>query len=616
MIQQTVRQPLSKKWMRTLFALLFACLMVFVMPWGKYALAEETAAEEDSGASDIATSEASPAPGQAEVTEILEGAGTEYDDALEGSTESEQAELTFQNDVVVKDPANIEGGESPKEAFDVEANKANIDESKTASVTNPDPKNAIQKAVDAALAKIEAETKSITITVDPGTYGGDIVISSVMKRTETTTTTYKDSADKVLGTVDTVTELPDVQYIIPENFVLKIVASDAGESLTASAGGVHVEGNIVVDGINVLLAGLYLSLNSTVKVQNTNGGDNPSVEVYGTAKDDTIQVLAEGKQSSGSGREKAAVTVHGGGGQDTVALTAGSAADVKLYGDACDDILSVTGGAEPDASSQTTVNVYAGSGCDLVNIDVQAANTIHTLNVFGNSDTAASPEKDRLHLAGTLKDTATPASGTSTDASGVTTIDLEHENGIVTITSRGFETFTDALFNKPTRELKLSDAEASESGHTFSLSDGSFFNYIYNAADEEVIDFIIGGGGMLTNFSIKGAGDLSVHSLQAPAASIKLSGDTVTILNAGAGIELDAANLEVTAKNVLCSAIFRRPGTCSSKPPTTTRSSTFPPRRCSTTSAWAPAPPAASSTAAPARKWSSAAPFTRAAAWT
>jgi hypothetical protein len=157
----------------------------------------------------------------------------------------------------------------------VEANKAVIDDTQTTTVTNPDARNAIQKAVDEALERIEADTKSITISVEPGTYSGDIIISSVMKRTTTTTTTYKDAAGNVLGTVDSKNDLPEADYIIPENFVLNIVASDAGESLTGSAGGVKIDGNIVIDDINVLLAGLYLSLNSIVKVQNTTEGSIP-----------------------------------------------------------------------------------------------------------------------------------------------------------------------------------------------------------------------------------------------------------------------------------------------------------------------------------------------------
>ncbi|NLI54632.1 MAG: hypothetical protein GX417_10000, partial [Clostridiales bacterium] len=535
--------------MRALFALLLVFLMVFLMPWGRSALAEADTADADSGSSDVTTSEPAPDPGQAQITEILEGPDNE--NALEGSTESEQADLTYENDAIVTDPANLDGGESPKAAFDVEANKAIIDETQTTSVTNPDARNAIQKAVDEALEKIEADTKSITITVEPGTYSGDIIISSVMKRTSTTTTTYKDAAGNVLGTVDTVNDLPEVEYVIPDNFVLNIVASDAGDSLTGSAGGAKIEGNIVIDDINVLLAGLYLSLNSIVKVQSTTDGSNPEVEIYGTATDDTIQVSAEGKRDTGSDHEKAAVTVHGGDGQDTISVTAGSAADVKIYGDASDDTISVTGAADADIGSQTTVNVYGGEGCDLVNVDAQSANTIHELNVFGNSDVAASPEKDRLHLTGTLKETDTPASGITVDSvSGITTIALEHANGIISIVSRGFETYTDALVNKPTRTLTLADATASAGGYTFNLSGGSFYNYQYSASDDQVIDFTIAGGGLLTNFAIKGEGDLAIHSLQAPTANLKLSGDTITIQDAGSAIELNAANLEVTAKNV------------------------------------------------------------------
>ena len=149
-----------------MFALLLVFLMVFFMPWGRSALAEGDTTETDSGSTDITATEPSPDPGQAQITQILEGA--DHTDALEGSTESEQADLTFKNDVIVTDSANTDGGESPKAAFDVEANKATIDATKTTTVTNPDARNAIQKAVDEALEKIEADTKSITISVEIG----------------------------------------------------------------------------------------------------------------------------------------------------------------------------------------------------------------------------------------------------------------------------------------------------------------------------------------------------------------------------------------------------------------------------------------------------------------
>jgi hypothetical protein len=131
-------------------------------------------------------------------------------------------------------------------------------------------------------------------------------------------------------------------------------------------------------------------------VKNTTDGSNPEVNVYGTTADDTIQITAEGKQSGEADGERTSVAVHGGGGQDTISLTAGTAADVKIYGDAGDDEISVTGGTAFDAASLTAVNIYGGDGCDLINVDAQSANTIHELNVFGNSDTASSPEKDRL----------------------------------------------------------------------------------------------------------------------------------------------------------------------------------------------------------------------------
>ena len=70
-----------------------------------------------------------------------------------------------------------------------------------------------------------------------------------------------------------------------------------------------VNGNINIDGINVLLAGLYLSTRGMVNVENAN-----SVTYYGTTQDDVIEMEVSNVSKSvhvdtGDGDDRAAVKV-------------------------------------------------------------------------------------------------------------------------------------------------------------------------------------------------------------------------------------------------------------------------------------------------------------------
>lgn len=203
-----------------------------------------------------------------------------------------------------------DGSDTPEESSDNVITFENDPVSQTAvngeTTVSESELNAIQKAVNEALNRINEDTTSLHITVEAGTYYGDINI---------------DAQSLTEGTEPS------------KDLTLTIAAHDAeGEdgSMTNASGDVHVEGNIYIDGINVSLAGLYLSIKSLVEAKNS------QTTIYGTVEDDTISVAVG---------EGATVAIETGDGDDNVKLTASE---------------SVSPDAEPDGTS----TVSTGRGND------------------------------------------------------------------------------------------------------------------------------------------------------------------------------------------------------------------------------------------------------------
>ena len=82
------------------------------------------------------------------------------------------------------------------------------------------------------------------------------------------------------------------------SFVLNIVAVDAGKETSGNTtnytptgeGSAKVNGNILIEGINVFLAGLYLDLEKKISVKNAD------LTVVGTKQDDTINIEGDGSK--------------------------------------------------------------------------------------------------------------------------------------------------------------------------------------------------------------------------------------------------------------------------------------------------------------------------------
>ena len=221
----------------------------------------ETTTEEKTNASDNSDEDIK------EESEASSGSATITDVIVEGeNTVLDGQEVTFENDA---EPEKAE----EETAFDPESeeNKAKIDAEKTV-ISDPVVKEvvdiAIQKAVDEALKSFDGSQSSIVITVAAGTYNGDISIGAVRTTDTEKTTTYQDAEGNELGkTTETIADGQELYNYSDKDFsglTLIIVAADAGEDQLSAGGGVQINGNITIDGINTVLAGLYYSLKTGI----------------------------------------------------------------------------------------------------------------------------------------------------------------------------------------------------------------------------------------------------------------------------------------------------------------------------------------------------------------
>ena len=286
----------------------------------------------------------------------------------------------------------------------------------------------------------------------------------------------------------------------------------------------QINGNIRISGMNVVLAGLYFSLNKRVTVTGDDGTAGPKVEIYGTKKDDTIQVSAEGTSEN-----PADVTVHGGAGNDTIALDAGPSATATLNGDAGDDHISLTSTYQANANGTSEVTVNGGAGSDVVDVDVSIANVVKdgegvtgvTVNANEASTPDGDPEKDRMHFTGALS-----TDGTSTavrDSDTQASFTLKNNGGeTVRVLAKQFASFTDTLLNKRTATLDGSAMHA-----------GDLCNYIANLDDQGGnIDLALTGGGLLVNYIMRTPGDVTIERLLAGMANVCIYARNINVTGA------------------------------------------------------------------------------------
>jgi len=252
---------------------------------------------------------------------------------------------------------------------------------------NTATQNAIQQAIDAA--KATAASK-VTIIVNNGVYTGGITLV-VPAPTE------EENGE---GSSEPVTKM-----------ILEIIASDAytkndetGE-ITAnanSAGGVETEGAWNFDGVDLLLAGIYLSLKDKVTVKNA---DN--VTYYGTSLDDDITLELD--------QVKDNVTIDTGGGDDvldlsvkqspTVSITLDKESGFDADGNLTDDGKAIisnlinNGVSEAGGKSRLKAVIKGGKGDDKITITLINSTDISTTEVGEAPNTTVSGIKADLDLS-------------------------------------------------------------------------------------------------------------------------------------------------------------------------------------------------------------------------
>jgi len=395
--------------------------------------------------------------------------------------------------------------------------------------------NAIQRAIDKALSEVTSNTTQITISVSDGEYNGDIDIN--VFSTEYGLTPASINAANGLTIV-----------VAAEDAITTDADGVVTGFTTESAGNVKVNGSINItggDGIDVLLAGLYLSLSSTVNNSQSN------LEILGTAKDDTINTTVIG--------DDATLEIDGGEGADTITASVSSTSTIstadppagedaiQLSGGSGNDTLTVKSTKSCDTRSSNGVTVDGGTGDDTFNLDVSCGSFTQQVTIAGNDGTG-----DRLNLTGELSETAAlPINPASTQALIQLTNDNEKSLAIVV---SGVEAYTDALENKTSIAItRIADGKlyCEISGVEQEITTlASFTNYTFS--EREVPDLSVSGDTFLSSlvFSYSKADwnstveALTINNLYAPGLNLVFDSQKIVFLGAVVGNCITATALD------------------------------------------------------------------------
>ena len=201
----------------------------------------------------------------------------------------------------------------------------------TATAAQADVENAIQKAVDAALASATSSTTTLRVDVESGDYTGGLKIA------------------KPAGS--TLSQSLILYVFAPGSYSGAATgAITTGKISAAADGSARLGGDVLIDGINVVLAGLYYSLDTKITVRNA------KADIYGTTGSDTISTVLDG---SGT------LVVHSGDGADEISVSGSTTAGgvvATVYGEAGDDrfnvdLLTGTKNASGTAPKQAEVRI-------------------------------------------------------------------------------------------------------------------------------------------------------------------------------------------------------------------------------------------------------------------
>ena len=394
--------------------------------------------------------------------------------------------------------------------------------------------NAIQKAVNSALEKITADTKSVTVTVGAGTYNGDVNIAA----TESLAAIFENNQDFTL-------------YILGEGSYDKPADGEIIDKDTVGAQGgtdVILKGSINIDGINVTLAGIYLSMGNKLNV--TGGSD---VTVFGTTGRDGVDAVLRGEGNSltvdtGAGNDTLTVTASGdyaglntvkadtGAGDDTVTLTQETGVmSVEIdTGDGDDKVtLSATSGASRSWSDtegtehKGSLTLNTGKGDDSVSASAALDHGYESITVNGGEG------YDVMDLVGELKaDDADAISGDLTRSddgySGTVTMKAAESDKTFDLELTAFKILTDSLKNKTSTEL--------DDLNTTEISSFKNYTYKYNGTPPDGVsadwsDESVYGALVLTNLVIRGD-EVKLGNLKLPTVNLTVESPDITVSGA------------------------------------------------------------------------------------
>jgi len=173
--------------------------------------------------------------------------------------------------------------------------------------SNDSTSNAIQKAVEKAIQYATVNTShTSTIVVKNGTYEGGLTID----------TTEKSSLGQLLaGYISEA--VAGGGSVTKEDIVLRIIAEDIiGENgslleNTYSSGDAQMIGDINISGLNVVLAGIYLSTKGSLSIK-----DAGSFEYIGTAQDDRVSMNIDNVSDGNANTTD--IKIDSGGGDDDI----------------------------------------------------------------------------------------------------------------------------------------------------------------------------------------------------------------------------------------------------------------------------------------------------------
>ena len=305
-----------------------------------------------------------------------------------------------------------------------------------------------------------------------------------------------------------------------DDFGIDLMAEGAGDDGLQADGSSTIKGNLKIKGIAVRIVGV--AVGGAISVEGA------KAEIYGTKKDDTINVTAQ------SG---AAVTVNAGAGNDKVTglakggstLTVNTGAgDDTVTADVLGSTLTVDGG---EGSDTLNVNVYAdskatlntGVGDDMVNLKDESAGAVQV-------DTGAGSDKVAIN-AGAGMGTVTVDTGDGDDAVSVankgdakvenplgtvsvslgagndeTTLDMSLSEVVKQVSVAGGEgndrmILTGALNNETKEDEritgKLENLQLAGSGHTLNVTSKEMEDYTDTLANKRTIRLNPGVGGTL-----------------------------------------------------------------------------------------------------------------------